>query len=86
MAIRQTMPPWTPTDNASRRTTYSGAIRVGISVTGQVERAEIVRSVHPMYDRLLLQAAKNWAYQPARRSGSAVPSEQVVEVQLKPNQ
>jgi len=86
VAIRQTMPPWTPTDNASRRTTYSGAIRVGISVTGQVERAEIVRSVHPMYDRLLLQAAKNWAYQPARRSGSAVPSEQVVEVQLKPNQ
>ena len=86
VAIRQTMPPWTPTDNASRRATYSGSIRVGISVTGQVERAEIVRSVHPMYDRLLLQAAKNWAYQPARRSGSAVPSEQVVEVQLKPNQ
>ena len=41
-------------------------------------------SVHPAYDRLLLQAAREWTYQPARANGAAVPSEKVVQVVLKP--
>ena len=86
IAIRQVMPPWVPSDGASRQAIFVGAIRVTISASGRVEAAEIVRPSHPAYDRLLLQAAKSWEYQPARRSGLAVPSEQVVEVQLKPRQ
>lgn len=85
VAIRQTMPPWVPSDSA-RQSVFTGAIRVSISVSGRVETAEMVRPVHPAYDRLLLQAAKAWEYHPARRGGVPVESEQLVEVQLKPKQ
>lgn len=85
VAIRQVMPPWIPSE-AARQAVFVGAIRVSISAAGRVEAVEIVRPSHPAYDRLLLQAAKSWEYQPARRNGVAVSSEQVVEVQLKPRQ
>jgi TonB family protein len=86
VAVRQTMPTWTPPDAYSSRVTFQGAVRVNISAQGSVEEAEIVRPVHPVYDRLLLKAAKDWVYQPARRGGVPTASEQVVEVQLKPRQ
>ena len=86
VAIRQVMPAWIPADAASRQTIFTGAVRVSISAAGRVEAVEIVRPSHPGYDRLLLEAAKAWEYLPARRGGLAVPSEQVVEVQLKPHQ
>jgi TonB family protein len=85
-AIKQTMPPWTPGDGVSRQATFVGEIRVRISALGRVDGAEIVRSVHPVYDRLLLTAAKSWEYQPATRNGVATASEQVVQVQLKPRE
>ena len=80
------MPPWVPTDARARQATFSGAVRVFITDTGRVERAVVVRPVHPIYDRLLLKAAMDWVYQPARRGDTAIPSEQVVEIQLKPRQ
>ena len=83
-AIRQVMPPWMPSDPASRLLVFTGAIRVRISASGRVESAEMARTVHPVYDRLLLQAAKDWVYEPARRGGVPIASEQLVEVQLKP--
>lgn len=85
VALRQVMPPWVPTE-ASSRQAYTGAIRVTISAAGLVEAAVMVRPSHPAYDRILLQAAMGWEYQPARRDGVPVPSEQVVEIQLKPKQ
>jgi TonB family protein len=86
VAIRQVMPPWVPSDTVSRQTVFTGAVRVSISANGLVQAVEIVRPSHPTYDRLLLEAAKAWEYQPARRGGVPIPSEQVVEVQLKPRQ
>ena len=86
IAIKQEMPAWFPSDNVSRQAAFSGTVRVLISAAGKVETAEIVRPVHPAYDRLLLQAARGWEYQPARSDGVAVSSEQLVQVQLKPRQ
>jgi TonB family protein len=86
VAIKQTMPAWLPTDYVSRQAVFSGSVRVAISAQGKVASAEIVRSVHPAYDHLLLQAARSWEYQPARSDGLPVASEQIVQVQLKPRQ
>jgi tetratricopeptide (TPR) repeat protein len=86
VAIKQVMPAWFPSDNVSRQAEFFGSVRVLISATGKVESAEIVRPIHPAYDRLLLLAAKGWEYQPARSDGLAVSSEQLVQVQLKPRQ
>jgi TonB family protein len=85
IVIRQVLPRWAPAEAASRQV-FVGAIRVSITATGSVERAEMLRPTHPAYDQLLLAAAKTWEYQPARRGGVAVPSDRVVEIQLKPPQ
>jgi TonB family protein len=85
VAVRQDMPRWAPADSAARQS-FTGAIRVVISAAGKVDAVSVIRPSHPSYDRQLLQSALSWEYLPARRDGVAVPSEQVVEVQLKPKQ
>ncbi len=84
VAIRENMPPWIPNDAASRFVEFRGAVRVRIAADGKVASAEMAAPVHPSYDRLLLVAAKDWVYQPAKTNGTPVPSEKVVQVVLKP--
>jgi tetratricopeptide (TPR) repeat protein len=84
VAIREPLPRWTPTDPTSRSAEFRGAIRVRIDADGRVLDAEIIAPIHPLYDGLLLEAARDWAYQPARTNGIAVPSEKVVQIVLKP--
>jgi hypothetical protein len=85
VAIRQDVPPWVPIDALSRAMTFSGAIRVSVDAEGKVAEAQMERSVHPAYDPLLLAAARHWTYTPATRGGSRLPSEVIVEIQLKPS-
>jgi tetratricopeptide (TPR) repeat protein len=82
--IREPLPAWVPSDAASRFAEFRGAMRVRIDSEGRVTDAEMTAPVHPMYDRLLLLAAREWTYQPARTNGIAVPSEKVVQIVLKP--
>ena len=84
VVIRQPMPPWNAPDAISRQTQYRGVVRVNIGIDGTVVSSEIVRSVHPLYDRLLLSASRNWLYQPARQDGKPVAAEMLVEVLLQP--
>jgi tetratricopeptide (TPR) repeat protein len=81
--VKQELPVWVPPDQSSRRE-FRGAIRVFISDTGRVTGAELSQVIHPVYDRLLLQAARAWEYQPALKNGAPIPSEKVIEVVLKP--
>lgn len=81
--IQQKLPPWIP-DPVSRATEFHGAIRVQISADGKVLNAEMIKSVHPAYDQLLLRTAKSWLYQPATKDGVPIPSEKTVEVSVTP--
>ena len=47
------------------------------------DEATVKESVHPRYDRIVTEAARDWRYTPATRDGSPIPSEQVVTVQPK---
>jgi TonB family protein len=81
--IQQKLPPWVP-DPTSRSTGFRGAVRVQISVDGRVVAAEMVKSVHPAYDQMLLRAARGWTYEPARKDGVAIPMEKTIEVTVTP--
>jgi tetratricopeptide (TPR) repeat protein len=81
--VKQELPLWAPPDQNSRRE-FRGAVRVFIAADGHVTGAEVAPGIHPVYDRVLLQAAKTWLYEPARRNGTPVPSEKLIEVVLKP--
>ena len=59
------------------------SVRVVIGANGKVTDASIQQPSHPLYDRLVLQAARDWTYQPAKMNGRPVTSEKVVTVQLR---
>jgi TonB family protein len=84
VAIQQELPPWFAPDAVSRRNSYSGQVRIRIAADGRVTAAELVRGVHPSYDQRLLRAARSWVYQPARSKNVPVPTEIVVEINLRP--
>ena len=63
---------------------YRGTIEVEIDERGNVVSARMVRSVHSRYDPLLLAAAHDWKYQPARVGGAPIKSRKRVDVVLRP--
>jgi TonB family protein len=83
VAIRQQLPGWIP-DPVNRATEFHGAVRIQISAEGKVTDAEIIKSVHPAYDQLILRAARGWLYQPARKDGVPIPSEKTVQIAVTP--
>ena len=84
VVVQQRFPQWVPPDAASRVRGFRGSVRVQISAEGKVTSADIVKSVHPAYDPLLLRAARGWLYEPARQDGVPIPSEKTVEVAIGP--
>jgi hypothetical protein len=81
--IREDFPRWAPPATL-RRAEYKGRILVHVSVDGKVDGAEIVDSIHPLYDQLLLRASKGWLYKPSLINGTPVPSDHIVQVVLQP--
>jgi TonB family protein len=49
-----------------------GTVEIIIAKTGVVERATIVQSMVSFYDRQVLDATKNWRYEPAQLDGQPV--------------
>ena len=83
VALRQDLPPWTVSSGSALRGEFRGMIEVDIDERGNVTLATLTDSVHPVYDSLLLNAARDWQYQPARRNGQPVRSRKRVEVVLR---
>jgi TonB family protein len=83
VAVSTPYPSWRPAKaDASRE--YRGAIRVVIDAGGHVESATMVTSVTTSYDPLLLEAAKNWTFKPARLDGAPVRYSKQISVVLSP--
>jgi tetratricopeptide (TPR) repeat protein len=83
VAKRQDLPPL-PFSLATTRGQYRGAIEVEINEAGNVVGARVIQSVHVLYDPLLLVAAREWKYEPARIDGRPTAVRKRVEVVLKP--
>ena len=85
VVIRQDMPPGPPRlashfalqDGGS----LIGVLEVVVSATGGVKSATLARRIHPVYDALLLAAAKQWKYEPATLEGE--PIEYVKRLNIK---
>jgi hypothetical protein len=81
VAVRQPIPPIPSGMNGAGSPTAS--VRVQIGTDGKVVAAVMQQASHPLYDRLVLQAARDWLYTPATLNGRPVPSEKVVTIQLR---
>jgi TonB family protein len=83
VAIRQQLPGWVP-DPVSRATEFRGSVRVQISAQGKVTDAEMIKSLHPAYDQLVIRAARAWVYEPAKKDGTPIASEKIVQISVTP--
>jgi hypothetical protein len=79
-SIRQSLPAYPGRVTIAR----TGIVEVVINETGVVESATTPGPVNPQYDKLVLSAAKNWQYEPARLDGSPVKFVKRVQVSIKP--
>jgi tetratricopeptide (TPR) repeat protein len=78
------LPAWRPTGLDTRQE-FNGDLELLIDETGKVISAVLRRSVHRLYDPILIEAAKRWKFQPATFNGQPVRYRYVVEVHLKPS-
>jgi len=69
--LYQELPAW-PRDLVVRPGQMTGTLDIVVSATGEVGSVRLVKSIHPMYDTMLLAAAKRWRYKPATRDGKPV--------------
>lgn len=77
VAVQQSVPPWPAALAASRRDALkfaqpNGVLELVITKAGTVESAKLVKGIDPFYDVLLLNAARQWKYQPATRNGEPI--------------
>ena len=82
--VQQKLPPWIANPVNRRATEFHGAVRVQISAEGKVLSAEIVRSIHPAYDAVLLRTARTWQYEPGRKDGVPIAMEKTVDIVVSP--
>jgi hypothetical protein len=81
--IRQDLPKL-PFAIAVTKGEYRGTVEVEINEAGNVVGARVIQSVHALYDPLLLAAAREWTYVPARLDGKPTAARKRVEIVLKP--
>ena len=60
----------------------TGVLEILIDTSGAVESATMLEGVEALYNRLLLTAAKNWRYRPARLDGNPVKYRKRIQVTL----
>jgi TonB family protein len=80
IAIRQELPR-VPSAIASQ-IRDRGVVEVVIDELGRVSFVAIRSSLHPMYDNLVLTAAREWRYQPATFGGAPVKFRKLIQVSL----
>jgi hypothetical protein len=84
VAVVRPLPKWMPPDAHTALRKYSGTIAVEVDARGRVVGAASKRIIHPAYDPVLLAAAYQWVFRPARQNGRPVKSEVMVEIELLP--
>jgi hypothetical protein len=87
VAIRQTMPALSrELVDILKNGARNGVLEVTIDERGSVERAVMREPVQPMYDSLLMNAARSWKYQPAMKGSMPVKYVKVIAIAARPAQ
>ena len=59
-----------------------GVLEIVIDQKGRVTSAAVRESVHPIYDSLVLTAARDWKYQPATFEGQPVKYRKLIQINV----
>jgi tetratricopeptide (TPR) repeat protein len=80
VTLRQDMPKWLTQGQPFPR---SGALELIIAAEGVVERATLTQGMSPTFDHQLLEATKNWKYQPATLDGHPVRYRKLIRINFQ---
>jgi len=78
VAVRQELPPYP----ARVTKEMTGIVEVVIDEMGKVESASMLQPIDARYNRLVLAAAQNWVYRPARRDGAPVKYKKRIQIEI----
>lgn len=78
VALKQDVPRVQP--SILSQTRERGVLEVIIDEQGRVSGLTVRASVHPLYDPLLLAAARDWKYQPAKLNGVPVKFRKAIQI------
>ena len=84
IVLKQEPPPLPFALAAGGKQEYRGLVEVAIDANGKVTDVRILNSIHALYDPLLIKAAREWLYEPARAAGKPIASIKRVEIVLRP--
>ena len=76
--IRQELPRVQPSVTAQARD--RGLLEIVIDQQGRVTGMTLRRSIHPLYDGLLMSAAQEWRYKPATLNGQPVKFLKIIQI------
>lgn len=62
-----------------------GLLEIIVDERGRVMSATVRESMHPLYDSLLLNAARDWRYRPATLNGTPVKFRKLIQINLTRN-
>jgi len=77
VVIRQDVPKWSASYRPPSR---DGILELTIGVDGRIERATLTQGMAPPYDHDLLEATRNWRYEPARMGGRPVRYRKAIRI------
>ena len=83
VALKQDLPRWPSTLTPVQRE-YNGVVEVFVTAGGDVSSVKFLRSVHPLYDRMIALSAKHWKFVPAMIGGKPVASSKTIAVKVAP--
>lgn len=80
VTLRQDMPRWLAQGQPLPR---GGALELIVTADGVVERATLTQGMSPTFDHQLLEATKNWKYQPATLDGHPVRYRKLIRINFQ---
>ena len=86
MVVSRRTPAWTPRNEIEKRREFRGLLEIVIDEAGDVTSAALGRSIHPAYDRPLVETARTWKFRPATKDGAPVKYKMTIEIRLGPRE
>jgi TonB family protein len=84
VVVSRRTPVWRPRNEIEKRREFRGLLELVVDEAGDVTSAVLGRSVHPTYDRELVDMARTWKFRPAMKDGVPVKYRMTIEIRLGP--
>jgi TonB family protein len=82
IVVSRRTPVWTPRNEIEKRREFRGLLDLVVNEAGDVTSAVLSKSIHPTYDRQLVDMAGTWKFRPAMKDGIPVKYRMTIEIRL----